>query len=65
MAKPRPFLQIEARGHNGSVMISMPRSFRGQLTLHTHNGQVMLSSALVPRATKLSVLEPDTYVLCR
>ncbi|KAH8998019.1 hypothetical protein EDB92DRAFT_1837472 [Lactarius akahatsu] len=40
MAEPRPFLQIEAKGHNGSVTISIPRSFRGQLMLHTDNGRV-------------------------
>ena len=56
MAEPRPFLQIEARGHNGSVTISIPRCFRGQLTLHTHNGRVQLSSALTPRAAMLSGL---------
>jgi len=54
MAEPRPFLQLEARAHNGSVTISIPRSFRGQLTLHTHNGRVMLSSALASRAAMLS-----------
>jgi len=56
MAEPRPSLQIEARGHNGSVTISIPRCFRGQLTLHTHNGRVQLSSALAPRAAMLSGL---------
>ena len=56
MAEPRPFLQIEARGHNGSVTISIPRCFRGQLTLHTHNGRVQLSSALAPHAAMLSGL---------
>lgn len=56
MAEPRPFLHIEARGHNGSVTISIPRCFRGQLTLHTHNGRVQLSSALAPRAAMLSGL---------
>jgi len=56
MAEPRPFLQIEARGHNGSVTVSIPRTFRGQLTLHTHNGRVSLSSALAPRAAMLSGL---------
>jgi len=57
MAEPRPFLQIEARGHNGSVTISIPRCFRGQLTLHTDNGRVLLSSALAPRAAMLSGLD--------
>jgi len=62
MAEPRPFLQIEAWSHNGSVAISIPRSFRGQLTLYTHNGRVDLSSALAPRAAKLSGLNrPHTY----
>ena len=56
MAEPRPFLQIEARGYNDSVTISIPRTFRGQLTLHTHHGRVLLSSALAPRAVMLSVL---------
>jgi hypothetical protein len=42
----------------------MPRSFRGQLTLHTHNGQVMLSSALVPRAAMLSGIDgTHTYFI--
>ena len=56
MPEPRTFLQIEARSHNGSVTISIPRSFRGQLTLHSHNGRVLLSSALAPRTAMLSVL---------
>ncbi len=56
MAEPRPFLQIEARGHNGAITVSIPRSFRGQLTLHTDNGRVLLSSALAPRASMLSGL---------
>jgi len=56
MAEPRPFFQIEARSHNGSVAISIPRSFRGQLTLQTHNGRVHLSSALAPHAAMLSGL---------
>ncbi|KAH9171086.1 hypothetical protein EDB89DRAFT_1974102 [Lactarius sanguifluus] len=56
MAEPRPFLQIEAKGHNGSVTISIPRSFRGQLMLHTDNGRVVLSPALAPRASMLSRL---------
>ncbi|KAI0264638.1 hypothetical protein BC834DRAFT_247513 [Gloeopeniophorella convolvens] len=51
---PRPFLSIDARSHNGSVMITIPRSFRGQLTLHTDNGRVHLSPALAPRAAQLS-----------
>ena len=37
-------------------MISIPRTFRGQLTLYTHHGRVLLSSALAPRAAMLSVL---------
>ena len=56
MPEPHTFLQIEARSHNGSVTISIPRSFRGQLILHSHNGRVLLSSALAPRAAMLSVL---------
>jgi hypothetical protein len=56
MAEPRPFLQIEARAHNGSVAISIPRSFRGQITLHTDNGHVQLSSALASHAAMLSGL---------
>lgn len=54
MDEPRPFLSIEAKGHNGAVTVVIPRSFRGQLTLHTDNGQVQLSSALGPRSATLS-----------
>jgi hypothetical protein len=54
MVEPRPFLSIEVRAHNGSVTITIPRSFRGQLTLHTDNGRVNLSSSLAPRAATLS-----------
>ena len=62
MGEPRPSLQIEAKGHNGSISVSIPRSFRGQLTLHTHNGRVALSSTLAPRAAMLSgVNDTVTY----
>jgi hypothetical protein len=54
MVEPRPFLSVDVRAHNGSISISIPRSFRGQLTLHTDNGCVQLSSALAPRAAALS-----------
>jgi hypothetical protein len=54
--EPRPFLNIDVKAHNGSVAITIPRSFRGQLTLHSDNGRVHLSSALAPRAATLSTL---------
>jgi len=54
---PRPFLSIEARAHNGSIAIAIPRSFRGQLTLRTHNGRLLLSSALASRAVELSTFD--------
>ncbi|KAI9508237.1 hypothetical protein F5148DRAFT_1284258 [Russula earlei] len=54
--EPRPFLDIEARSLNGSVGITIPRSFRGQLTLHSDNGRAILSSALKPRAATLSTV---------
>jgi len=54
--EPRPFLSIEARSLNGSVMLTLPRSFRGQLTLHTNNGRVHLSPALALHAATLSTL---------
>ena len=54
--EPRPFLNIDVKAHNGSVAITIPRSFRGQLTLHSDNGRVHLSSALAPRAATLSSL---------
>ena len=57
MAEPRPFLSIDVRAHNGGVSITIPRSFRGQLTLHTDNGWVQLSSALAPRAAALSTVD--------
>jgi hypothetical protein len=57
MAEPYPFLSIDARARNGAVTITIPRSFRGQLTLHTDNGRVHLSSALAPRAAALSNLD--------
>lgn len=57
MAEPRPFLSIDARSHNGAVAITIPRSFRGQLTLHTDNGRVHVSSALAPRTATLSNLD--------
>ena len=37
-------------------MITIPRSFRGQLTLHSDNGHVALSSVLAPRAAMLSTV---------
>jgi len=52
--EPRPFLSVEVRAHNGGVTIAIPRSFRGQLTLHTDNGRVHLSSAVSARAATLS-----------
>ena len=51
---PRPFLSIQAKAHNGSIAIAIPRSFRGLLTLRTHNGRVLLSSALSTCAATLS-----------
>ena len=54
--EPRPFLNIEARAHNGSISVAIPRSFRGQLTLHTDNSRVHLSPLLSPRAASLSAL---------
>ena len=54
--EPRPFLNIDVKGHNGSVAITIPRSFRGQLKLHSDNGSVRLSSGLAPRAATLSAL---------
>ena len=54
--EPRPFLDIDVKAQYGSVAITIPRSFRGQLKLHSDNGSVRLSSALAPRAATLSVL---------
>jgi hypothetical protein len=54
--EPRPFLNIEVRAHNGSITVTIPRSFRGQLTLHTDNGHVHLSPSLAPRAAWLSAV---------
>jgi hypothetical protein len=51
---PRPFLTIEATAHNGSAMIALPRSFRGQITLRTHCGRLFLSPALASCASTLS-----------
>src|SRR5713226_6946337 len=56
MVEPRPFLNIEVKGHNGSITTTIPRSFRGQLTLHTDNGRVYLSPALAPHASSLSTV---------
>jgi hypothetical protein len=57
MVEPRPFLSIDIRSHNGSIAVTIPRSFRGQLTLRTENGRVHLSSALAPCAATLSTLD--------
>ena len=54
--EPRPFLDIDVKAQYGSVAITIPRSFRGQLKLHSDNGSVRLSSVLAPRAATLSVL---------
>jgi len=54
--EPRPILNIEARAHNGAITVTIPRPFRGQLTLHTDNGRVHLSPTLAPRAASLSAL---------
>ena len=37
-------------------MVTIPRTFRGQLTLHSDHGGVHLSSTLAPRAASLSSL---------
>jgi len=52
--EPRPFLNVDVKAHNGAITIAIPRSFHGQLTLHTDNGRVQLSSELAPRAATLS-----------
>ncbi|KAH8993601.1 hypothetical protein EDB86DRAFT_2805533, partial [Lactarius hatsudake] len=65
MAEPRPFLRIEAKGHNGSVTISIPRSFRGQLTLHTDNGRVVLSPCAGTSRLNAVRAQRITCVLCR
>jgi hypothetical protein len=54
--EPRPFLNIEVRAHNGSVAVTIPRSFCGQMTLHSDHGRVHLSPTLAPRAASLSTL---------
>ncbi len=54
--EPRPYLNIEVRAHNGAITVTIPRSFRGQLTLRTDNGRVHLSPTLSPRAASLSAL---------
>jgi hypothetical protein len=56
MVEPRPLLNIEVKSHNGSITTTIPRSFRGQLTLHSDNGRVLLSPALAPRASSLSTV---------
>ncbi|KAI0305343.1 hypothetical protein B0F90DRAFT_1191195 [Multifurca ochricompacta] len=62
--EPRPFLSIEARAQNGSVAITIPRSFRGQLTLHTDNGRVVLSPTLATCVSPLSNLNgTHTYFI--
>jgi hypothetical protein len=60
--EPRPYLSIEVKSENGAVFIAIPRSFRGQMMLHTDNGRVSLSSALATRAATLSTLNgTDSY----
>jgi len=54
--EPRPFLNIDVEAPHGSVVITIPRSFRGQLKLQSEHGSVRLSSALAPRAATLSTL---------
>jgi len=54
--EPRPFLSIQAKSQNGAVSVVIPRSFRGQLMLHTDHGRVVLSPALATRAAMLSTL---------
>ena len=55
--EPRPFLNIEVGAHNGAITVTIPRSFHGQMTLHTKNGHVNLSPMLSARAASLSVLD--------
>jgi hypothetical protein len=55
--EPRPFLNVEVGAHNGAITVTIPRSFRGQMTLQTKNGWVKLSPMLAPRAASLSVLD--------
>jgi hypothetical protein len=54
--EPRPLLNIEVKAHNGAIAVTIPRSFRGQMRLHTDNGRVHLSPTLAPRSASLSVL---------
>jgi hypothetical protein len=54
--EPRPYLSIEVKSENGAIFLAIPRSFRGQMMLHTDNGRVTLSSALATRAATLSTL---------
>ena len=54
--EPRPLLDIGVMSSNGSITVKIPRSFRGQMTLHTDNGEVRLSPTLAPRAALLSNL---------
>ncbi|KAI0053151.1 hypothetical protein FA95DRAFT_935105 [Auriscalpium vulgare] len=51
---PRVFLTINVHSRNGSTSLTIPRDFRGQLTAHTDNGRVSLSSELAARTATLS-----------
>jgi DUF4097 and DUF4098 domain-containing protein YvlB len=42
----RPPLSLKAQTSNGSIVIHVPRSFRGPVTIRTRNGSVRFSDAL-------------------
>lgn len=60
-SSPRPLLSLHLKTRDGSVTLRIPRSFRGQLTLYTHDGRILLSPEVSARAAPLSGVGKHTY----
>ena len=49
-----PFLDIELRANYGDIYVSLPRYFRGPITIHTRDDRIALSPALEERTALIS-----------
>lgn len=53
-SQARPTLDIELRAFYGDVSLSLPRSFRGPITINTGDDRIAFSRAFAERVTLLS-----------
>ncbi|KAI0295355.1 hypothetical protein B0F90DRAFT_1751074 [Multifurca ochricompacta] len=53
-SEPRPSLDIDLRANYGDISLSLPRCFRGPVTIHTTHERVMFSPALEECTAQLS-----------